>query len=842
MVRPADENGRDHRWNGGGRGGIVLGPAEEFTDVEADDTSGDVVDSIALSRDSALWPDGVVPYEIASDLPNTNTNRVHDAIDHWEANTPIEFVQHTNQNDFIEFVPANGCSSFVGRRGGRQPINLAGGCGTGSTIHEIAHAVGIWHEQSRSDRDVFIDVKFDNIEEGKAGNFRKHEGANDIGRYDHGSIMHYPPYGFSKNRDKTIEAPEPIGQRRGLSEGDLDAAFRLYGPSDAGTVGGVTDDRQGISFDSDVSPDPVVLAGVQTFNGDDPVGVRMRDLGDGNAEVFVEEEESANSETSHAEERVGFFATDEGTIVDENASPVGEAGVVATGQAGASEWHTVRLDGTYSDPVVSIRLLSYNGNDPSHLRVRNVGSNSFKFRIEEWGYLNQAHTDEDVGYVVLEEGTHRLRDGTELDVGTIDTDHDWTTVRSGVASEPVVLSQCQTVNGGDAVVTRHRNVGGREFDVRLQEEEAENGQHRTETVGYLAISRPDTFEFGVALDDVTDEWSRLDYEADFHELPATVASIQTFDGTDPASVRMKNPTSSGVEIQIEEEISGARPANEDCIPLDPQNVGVERFGNDDWRVVDGNSILLAFDNSQNAEKALETIRSYGFTQQCFVGRPDPGMSYWLAESPSSNGGDRETVHVDEQVAYVATPEGLVYYASGKQLGEAGVVTRNQASGSQWHAITLDETYSDPVVFAQLMSKNGRNPAHTRVRNVGSNSFEFQIEEWDYLNQAHMDEDIGYVVLESGLYPLPNGRLLEVGTTRTNHSWTSVSLNSQLGTGEDAVIVSRCQTHNGGNAVVTRYRNVSAGGFDVRLQEEEGSNGLHRTETIGYLAAVRDART
>ena len=524
------------RWS---RGNIVLGPAEEFTDVEADDTSGDVVDSIALSRDSALWPDGVVPYEIASDLPNTNTNRVHDAIDHWEANTPIEFVQHTNQNDFIEFVPANGCSSFVGRRGGRQPINLAGGCGTGSTIHEIAHAVGIWHEQSRSDRDVFIDVKFDNIEEGKAGNFRKHEGANDIGRYDHGSIMHYPPYGFSKNRDKTIEAPEPIGQRRGLSEGDLDAVFRLYGPSDAGTVGGVTDDWQGISFDSDVSPDPVVLAGVQTFNGDDPVGVRMRDLGDGNAEVFVEEEESANSETSHAEERVGFFATDEGTIVDENASPVGEAGVVATGQAGASEWHTVRLDGTYSDPVVSIRLLSYNGNDPSHLRVRNVGSNSFKFRIEEWGYLNQAHTDEDVGYVVLEEGTHRLRDGTELDVGTIDTDHDWTTVRSGVASEPVVLSQCQTVNGGDAVVTRHRNVGGREFDVRLQEEEAENGQHRTETVGYLAISRPDTFEFGVALDDVTDEWSRLDYEADFHKLPATVASIQTFDGTDPASVRME---------------------------------------------------------------------------------------------------------------------------------------------------------------------------------------------------------------------------------------------------------------------------------------------------------------
>ena len=262
---------------------------------------------------------------------------------------------------------------------------------------------------------------------------------------------------------------------------------------------------QGISFDSDISPDPVVLPGIQTFRGDDPVGVRMRNPGGGTAEVFLEEEESADSETGHKEEMLGFFATDEGTIVDENASSIGETGVVTTRQSGASEWHTVRLDGTYSDPVVFMQLMSYNGKDPSHLRVRNVGSNSFKFRIEEWDYLNQHHTDEDIGYVVLEKGTHRLRNGIELDVGTVDTDHNWQTVRSDVTSEPVVLSQCQTMNGNDAVVTRHRNIGQREFDVRPQEEEGNNDMHYTETIGYLAIGQPETFEFGIALDDVTDE-------------------------------------------------------------------------------------------------------------------------------------------------------------------------------------------------------------------------------------------------------------------------------------------------------------------------------------------------
>ena len=130
-----------------------------------------------------------------------------------------------------------------------------------------------------------------------------------------------------------------------------------------------------------------------------------------------------------------------------------------------------------------------------------------------------------------------------------------------------------------------------------------------------------------------------------------------------------------------------------------------------------------------------------------------------------------------------------------------------------------------------------------MRDVGSNSFEFRIEEWDYLNQAHTDEDVGYVVLPSGLYPLPDGGLLQIGTTRTNHSWTTVSLNSRLRDGDGEVtVVSRCQTHNGEDAIVTRHRNVSASGFDVRLQEEEGNNDLHNTETIGYLAAIHDART
>ena len=60
--------------------------------------------------------------------------------------------------------------------------------------HEIGHAIGFVHEQSRPDRDEYVNIIESNIMSGKEHNFVKYSDrtVNNHGvAYDYGSLMHY---------------------------------------------------------------------------------------------------------------------------------------------------------------------------------------------------------------------------------------------------------------------------------------------------------------------------------------------------------------------------------------------------------------------------------------------------------------------------------------------------------------------------------------------------------------------------------------------------------------------------------------------------------------------------
>ncbi len=132
----------------------------------------------------------------------------------------------------MRFSDQGGCWSYVGMQGDQQIISLGTGCSTGNAIHEIGHAVGLWHEQSREDRDLFVTINWANIQSGMAAQFNQHiTDGDDLGAYDYGSIMHYPRTAFSANGQETITPTDPnaqIGQRTGLSAGDIAAVAQMY--------------------------------------------------------------------------------------------------------------------------------------------------------------------------------------------------------------------------------------------------------------------------------------------------------------------------------------------------------------------------------------------------------------------------------------------------------------------------------------------------------------------------------------------------------------------------------------------------------------------------------------
>ncbi|KAF7646427.1 hypothetical protein LDENG_00187960 [Lucifuga dentata] len=203
---------------------------------------GDIEQDESESRNSIIgdqyrWPK-TIPYYLEDNLEMNAKGVILKAFEQYRLKTCIDFTPWKGEQNYISVFKGSGCFSSVGnQREGKQRLSIGKNCDRLGTVeHEFLHALGFWHEQSRSDRDDYVTIMWDRIEPGKEHNFKTYNDtvSSALGiAYDYGSVMHYSKTAFNIGSDPTIVTKIPqfmdvIGQRMGFSRRDLTKLNHLY--------------------------------------------------------------------------------------------------------------------------------------------------------------------------------------------------------------------------------------------------------------------------------------------------------------------------------------------------------------------------------------------------------------------------------------------------------------------------------------------------------------------------------------------------------------------------------------------------------------------------------------
>jgi len=157
-----------------------------------------------VCQDSELplaWPEGIIPYDVSHLSPDQQV-LVRHAMQRWmDTGARIAFVPRTSQTAYVSFTgrtdAGNNTSQTGFKPGVRSDINITAFWwrqGEWMPAHELGHVLGFHHEHARWDRDAYVNIHYENIKDGRKGDYDWIPRTNwlvNTTTYDYYSIMHY---------------------------------------------------------------------------------------------------------------------------------------------------------------------------------------------------------------------------------------------------------------------------------------------------------------------------------------------------------------------------------------------------------------------------------------------------------------------------------------------------------------------------------------------------------------------------------------------------------------------------------------------------------------------------
>ena len=199
------------------------------------------IEPASTFKTTQFWPSGIVYYEFDANVSAANRTIALNAMAVWEAVANVDWRARSGEANYVHIQNSTVNNSSVGMIGGEQIINFVSWGTPYRLVHEMGHAMGLYHEQSRTDRDNFVTINWSNIESGKEGNFDLEATSDSYGPYDFDSVMHYEQCAFTTCascsaacRTITVKPAyaaqwqDAIGQRDHLSKYDAMTMSFLY--------------------------------------------------------------------------------------------------------------------------------------------------------------------------------------------------------------------------------------------------------------------------------------------------------------------------------------------------------------------------------------------------------------------------------------------------------------------------------------------------------------------------------------------------------------------------------------------------------------------------------------